>query len=117
MTDISTWEIFFVGSRTLIGKTVPDMGEPMPSLFAKASPVYELLRVPSERGIATTIFPVGWFPVDSLPLPRDALAFPISKLGSAEQRQLANGVQKAEEMLQQMRAAASGIALVKDMPK
>ncbi len=106
--NIADWEIFFVGARTLIG---------LRSASGEACPVYELLRVPSERGIATTIFPVGWFPVDSLPLPADALAFPVIKLGPAEQRQLANGVQKAEEMLQQMRAAASGIAIAKDLPK
>lgn len=105
--EIASWEIFFVGARTLIGRYVSDN---------EISPVYELIRVPSERGIATTIFPVGWFPVDSL-IAENAPSFPISKLGPAEQRQLANGVQKAEEMLQQMRAAASGIAVAKEMPK
>lgn len=129
--NIADWEIFFVGARTLIGKRetfVRGTSERLAALGAsperspvctvdKIAPVYELLRVPSERGIATTIFPVGWFPVDSLPVPADALAFPISKLGSAERRQLANGVQKAEEMLQQMRAAASGLAIAKDLPK
>ncbi len=106
--NIADWEIFFIGARTLIG---------LRSAAGEACPVYEILRVPSERGIATTIFPVGWFPVDSLQLPLSVAAFPISKLGPAEQRQLANGVQKAEEMLRQMRAAASGIAIAKDLPK
>jgi hypothetical protein len=113
MIDITTFELFFCGARTLIGKRQQlTNGSP-----GRISPVYQLERQPAQHGLATVVYPVGWFPVTELPLPDDAMAFPISKLGPEEQRQLARSCEKAEEMLQQMRAAGSGIALTSQMPR
>lgn len=114
MIDISTWEIFFVGARTLIGERHPDMHRPGASECVR--PVYQIERGPSERGMGTIVFPVGWFPVQELALPADVMSVPVSSLGAAEQKMLAQSVAKADEMLQRMRAASSGIAIASTMP-
>lgn len=108
---IEDWEIFFIGARTLIGKLERTNSGP------RISPVFEIARGPAQQGIQTIVFPVGWFPVQSLPLLTDAMSIPVRSLGPSEQRMLANAVEKADEMLGQMRAASSGIALAKAMPK
>ena len=108
MIDISTWEIFFVGARTLIGKRDGQRGS--------VTPVFQLERAPTPQGMQTIVFPVGWFPVRELRLPADVMSVPVSSLGPAEQKMLAQSVAKADEMLQQMRAASSGIAIASTMP-
>lgn len=115
MIDISTWEIFFCGARTLIGKRVPDMHRP--GTTETVRPVFQLERVPAQQGLQTIVFPVGWFPVRELPLPADVMSTPVRDLGPEEQKVLARAVGKADEMLQQMRAASSGIAITSRMPE
>jgi hypothetical protein len=105
--DISDWDIIFIGARTLIGRID----------FDNVRPVFQIERQPGPQGMQTIVFPVGWFPVKELDLPKDLIRLPVSSLGPAEQRMLARAVEKADELLQQMLAASSGIALVKEMPK
>jgi hypothetical protein len=113
--DVSDWEVFFVGARTLIGKRIPDMHRP--GATECISPVFEMVRAPAQNGIQTMVFPVGWFPVQALAIPVDAMSIQVKSLGATEMRGLAKSVEKAAEMLQQMRAAASGIAIATELPK
>jgi hypothetical protein len=112
--DVSDWEIFFVGARTLIGKRRTDV---VTGIAFDISPVFEMVRAPAQNGIQTMVFPVGWFPVQSLTPPGAVMSIPVKSLGATEMRGLAKSVEEAAEMLQQMRAAASGIAIATELPK
>jgi len=124
--DVSDWDVFFVGARTLIGQRLAEVTTGGPDLPAgaigrvtgfKIDPVFEMVRAPAQGGIQTMVFPVGWFPVQSLTLPADVMSVPVKSLGATEMRGLTKSVEKATEVLQQMRAAASGIALATELPK
>lgn len=134
MTDISDWIICLLGQRSLLGKPG---GEPSARSSAltgghlgqtvtlglhppnSLSPVYDLIRMPSPNGIVQIVAPVNWHPVESLPLPADAVTYTVESLPSDEKRALRQAVAKAEEIFRQMKAGGSSIAIVpaSGMPK
>ncbi len=109
--DITTWELFLCGAMMLIGKRVSN------GVGVEIRPVFQVVRQPHPKGMITQIFPVGFFPIDALPLPSGAVSYPISKLGGEERRHMAHSVAQAEEMLKQMQAAGVGITLAHELPK
>ena len=109
------WAIVWAFGLTLIGKIV--RGD-----YDTLSPVYELRTLVGrqEEGLAInrTCNPVGWFSsVRELPIPPSALAVPVSDLAPDERKVLSRAVLACDDLVRQMRAQSSGIAVVHDMPK
>lgn len=110
---LAGWVIAQSNGLTLIG--CPDPGRYL-------SPVFHMQPnlVQGQGGGAAPIhpcFPVFLLAIDHLELPPGALIVPVETLSKPERAQLARFVEQADQMLQQMKAAASGIALAKQIPK
>ena len=89
---------------------------------ATLSPVYDLKTqlVPGQQGgagIARMAFPLWLLPIMRIDLPDGCLCVSCESLSRTDQLDLKRAIDQAEEMLQQIRAASSGITTARVMPK
>ena len=113
MSDLAGWWIVFAHGRTLVGKLVSSST----SYDGRLEPVYELAAamVPTPNGqmaLMRQASPVCTFAsVRGVDLPPGLVSIPVDSLDSSERRALAQCVAGAEQLVQAMRAQASGIVI------
>jgi hypothetical protein len=85
------------------------------------SPVFELKAslVPQGNAMGTVhmCFPLWLFTITEVELPAGAIVVTCDSLSLSEQTGLRRAIGAAEELLTQMKAAASGVTLAREMPK
>jgi hypothetical protein len=87
----------------------------------KLSPVFELkpqlIQQGQSVGTVHMAFPLWLLTVTSVELPAGALVVPCDSLSRAEQAGLMKAIEAAEQMVGQMKAAAAGITVAREMPR
>jgi hypothetical protein len=109
--------VLLVGKRALGARR---LGEPVASGDA-LSPVFELKcqLVPQGNAMGTVhmAFPLWLMTITEVELPAGVLVVQCDSLSRSEQAGLMRAIGAAEELLTQMKAAASGVTLAREMPK
>jgi hypothetical protein len=113
------WILVMNGGQMLVGKLVDDDNELSPG--NRLSPVYDLsvrtMQGPGGQvGIARILAPVMFADVPYVNLPESYAWLPISALGSSVQREIAKGIEQAEALRMQLRAAESGLVIAGNVP-
>jgi hypothetical protein len=115
--SVKDWSIVICSGRSFIGlreRSGAPNGSPMP---LRLSPVYELARQimqgpGGQVAIANTVMPVLLLGgVTRIDFPDDAIVIPFEMLSKGERDVMMQGVESAEKMRSQMRAAESGIVM------
>jgi hypothetical protein len=110
---LSGWAIVCTGGRTMIGRTHGFLD----GLPARLEPVYDaqLGMTPDPRGSSVHrvvfIAPLFGMSVASVDIPAGALVVPCEALTLEERRQLAKGVEMAEQIVTATKAQAAGIVI------
>jgi hypothetical protein len=111
-SKLSGWAIAMLGGRLMLGK----LGK------GELSPVYDFGcgMQPTPQGQlvydCAVLPPLGINSVRSLPIPADTILVHCEELTSQERGMIERKVIACDELLRQVRAAASGITLAKSMP-
>jgi hypothetical protein len=111
MNKLDGWVLAWVGNMILIGAKDGMLG-----VAGRLRPVYEIKPVMrqtrQDAAILHAVFPIALLSsLDSIDLPANCLVVQVDSLSHTERRSLAAGVEHAEAMVREMRAAEAGVIL------
>lgn len=128
-TTIANWLLVFNGGQLLLGRATYE-GEPAesygvllgvvagpPPLVKRLSPVYEIqvtaavARDGRSRTLVRLVVPVAMTNIPYINLPESYAWTRVGDLPASTQRELAEGVDQAEKLREQMRAQEAGIVI------
>lgn len=124
-TTIANWLLVFNGGQLLLGMRGECCEERGPGSVAwfRLSPVYEIqvaaavARDGKSRTLVRLVVPVAMTNVPYINLPESYPWTRVGDLPASTQRELAEGVDQAEKLREQMRAGEAGLVVSKEMPK
>lgn len=111
------WILVMSGGQMLVGKRehlFPDADGPQQ---VRLSPVYQLetsaVRAPDGRGMGVVrhMLPVMFADIPYLNLPESYAWVPLTALSAQMQREIARGIDQAEQLRTQIRAGESGLVI------
>lgn len=106
--DLEGWIVVFNGGQVLVGKR-EDVLAP-----GRLSPAYDLVTSaqagPGGIGIRRQLVPVMFADIPYVNLPASYAWLPVSALSATMQRELARGVEQAEELRGKIRLGDLGLA-------
>jgi hypothetical protein len=109
------WILVMNGGQMLVGKTVAHDDDETDE--ARLSPVYQLetsaVRAPngSGMGVVRHMLPVMFCDIPYLNLPASYAWVPLAALSAQMQREIARGIEQAEQLRTQIRASESGLVI------
>jgi hypothetical protein len=122
INTLDGWVIALTNGLALIGRRTTMYRDDTGAAIRTLGPVFELKTAMAQdgRGNAGPVrmaFPLFLLSITEVELPDGALVIPCETLSRAEQSELRKAIDVGEDMLSKAKAAASGISVVREMPK